>query len=154
MTFLTNTERVLSEIPLVFYQLDEIGNNDNIGIRGFTTWKQKNSVTKCFLLIFGGHVFFLWGHWYPCIGLLVMFQSQSGQPYSHLAEAYICVIHSLRFTSGVTPANLLAASMAAELSLPHTCEALVGLKTESYHVTAHSVRSGRHSIDWAIPARL
>ena len=26
----------------------------------------------------------------------------------------VCVMHSLRFTSGVTPANLLAASMAAE----------------------------------------
>ena len=35
------------------------------------------------------------------------------------------VTHSLRFTSGATPADLLAASMAAEPSLPHTCEALV-----------------------------
>ena len=26
----------------VFSQLDEIGNNANIGIRDFTTWKQKN----------------------------------------------------------------------------------------------------------------
>ena len=35
------------------------------------------------------------GHWYPCFGLLVMsdvssgFQSQSGQPYLSLAEAYV-----------------------------------------------------------------
>ena len=36
---------------------------------------------------------------------------------------------SLRFTCGATPADLLAASMAAEPSLPHTCEALVGLET-------------------------
>ena len=36
------------------------------------------------------------------------FQSQSQQPYSSLVEAY--VIH---VPSGVTPANLLAASMAA-----------------------------------------
>ena len=57
---------------------------------------------------------------------------------------------SLRFTSGATPANLLAASMAAELSLPHTCEALVGLKTGNYHAATHSVRSGRRSTDWAI----
>ena len=42
------------------------------------------------------------------------FQSQSGQPYSHLAETYILHIF-LRFSSGVTPADLLVASMAAEL---------------------------------------
>ena len=53
------------------------------------------------------------------------------------------VTHSLRFTSGATPANLLVSSMAAEPSLPHTCKALVGLKTRSYHAAAHSVRSGR-----------
>ena len=41
--------------------------------------------------------------------------------------------------------HLLAASMATELSLPHTCEALVGLETGSYHAATHSVRSGRHS---------
>ena len=55
------------------------------------------------------------------------------------------VTRSLRFTSGVTPADLLVASMAAEPSLPHTCEALVGLETGSYHAVAHSVRSGRRS---------
>ena len=45
----------------------------------------------------------------------------------------ICVTHSLRFNSGVTPADLLTASMAAEPSLTPACEALVGLKTRSYH---------------------
>ena len=25
-----------------------------------------------FFKIFGGHEYFLWGHWYPCFGLLVM----------------------------------------------------------------------------------
>ena len=69
------------------------------------------------------------------------FQSQSGQPYSSCVEA--CVTCCLRFTSGVIPADLLVASMAAELSLPHTCETLVGLKTGSYHATVHSVKSGR-----------
>ena len=34
---------------------------------------------------------------------------------------------SLRFTSGVTPADLLVSSMAAELSLPHTCKALISI---------------------------
>ena len=61
------------------------------------------------------------------------------------------VTHALRFTSGATPADLLAASMAAELSLPHTCKALVGLKTGSYHAAAHSVRSGRPD---ALPTEL
>ena len=31
-----------------FYKLDEISNDANTGIRGFTTWKQKNPVTKCY----------------------------------------------------------------------------------------------------------
>ena len=60
-------------------------------------------------------------------------------------------MHSLSFTSGTTPANLFEASMAAEPSLPHTCEALVGLKTRSYHAVAHSVRSGRPE---ALPTEL
>ena len=64
------------------------------------------------------------------------------------------ITRSLRFTSGVTPADLLAASMAAKSSLPHTCKALVGFKTGSYHATAHSVRPGRRSTDWAILVRL
>ena len=33
-------------INRVFHKLDEIGNNANIGIRGFTTQKQKIPVTK------------------------------------------------------------------------------------------------------------
>ena len=51
------------------------------------------------------------------------------------------------FTSGVTPADLLAASMAAEPSLPHTCKALVALETGSYHAAARSARSNRRSTD-------
>ena len=30
----------------VFHKLDEIGNNTNISIRGFTKWKQKKSSNK------------------------------------------------------------------------------------------------------------
>ena len=63
----------------------------------------------------------------------------------------ILVTHSLGFTSGTTPADLLAASMAAEPSLPHTCKALVALETRSYHAAAHSVRSGRPD---ALPTEL
>ena len=59
----------------------------------------------------------------------------------------VCATRSLRYTSGVTPTDLLAASIPAEPSLPHTCKALVGLETGHYHATTHSVRSGRHSTD-------
>ena len=85
--------------------------------------------------------------------LLWVSKSEWVLPYLSLVEAYVLHYMYLRFTSGVTPADLLVASMAAKPS-PHTCEALVGLETRSYPATAHSVRSGRHSTDWAIPARL
>ena len=49
----------------------------------------------------------------------------------------IHVTHSLRFTSGATPADLLVASMVAEPSLPCTCEAFMGVKTGSYNTAAH-----------------
>ena len=69
----------------------------------------------------------------------------------------VCITHSLRFTSGVTPANLLVASMVAKPSLPHICEAVVGVCGTpiggSYHAATHSMRSGRRSTDWAIPVR-
>ena len=46
------------------------------------------------------------------------FQSQSGQPYSHLTEAYyVC---PRRLTSGAIPADLLMASMAVSCFL-HMC---------------------------------
>ena len=69
-----------------------------------------------FFKIFGGHKCFLWGHWYPCIGLLVT--SPLGFKVGSLIRTWwrhICDIHSLRFTSSVAPASLLAASMAAGL---------------------------------------
>ena len=44
-----------------------------------------------------------------------VFQGQGGQPYSHLAEAYMLPLLPLMFTSGATPADLLATSMAAQL---------------------------------------
>ena len=41
---------------------------------------------------------------------------------------------------------LLVASIAAKPYLPHTCKALVGFETRSYHAAAHSVRSGRQVV--------
>ena len=55
-------------------------------------------------------------HWYPCFGLLVM----SVLGFKARVDPLACMLHHLhcnrilRFTSGVTPADLLAASMAAE----------------------------------------
>ena len=58
------------------------------------------------------------------------FQSQSGfcliRTWRRRTSS---ITRSLRFTSGATPANLLAASMAAEPSLPHTCEGIGGSRT-------------------------
>ena len=55
------------------------------------------------------------------------------------------VLH-LRFTSGLTPANLLVASMEAKSFYPHTCiQALVGLESRikcaaaSQHVTSQTL---------------
>ena len=45
-----------------------------------------------FLKNFGGHKSFLWGQGYPYFGLLVISPlgfRKSGQPYSHLVEAYM-----------------------------------------------------------------
>ena len=60
-----------------------------------------------FFLIFGGHKSLLWGYWYPCFQLLVM------SPLGFKASGGIRVTCSLRFISGATPADPLAASMTA-----------------------------------------
>ena len=61
---------------------------------------------------FGRHKSFSWGHWCPSFGLLVT--SPLGFKASFALDRGICVRCSPRFTSSVTPADLLAASMAAE----------------------------------------
>ena len=60
-----------------------------------------------------GHIL-LWGHWYPCCRLLVMFSLDFKARVGSLICRDIHDVHSLRFTSGVTPANLLVSSMAAK----------------------------------------
>ena len=62
-----------------------------------------------FIWIFGGCKSLLWGHWYPCFGLLVM----SPQGFKSRGRG-IGVTCSLRFISGVTPADHLMASMVAQ----------------------------------------
>ena len=57
----------------------------------------------------------------------------------------IHVAHYLRFTSGVTPDELLVASMAAGPILPHICDqALVWLEHEMYRTI------GKCSTNWAM----
>ena len=63
----------------------------------------------------------LWGNQYPCFGLLVTSALVSKSGWTPLLA---CII--LRFTSGVTPADFLA----AELFHPRTCvQALDGLES-------------------------
>ena len=101
---------------------------------------------------FGGHESFLWGHWYPCFwtsdDVSSGFQSQSGQPYLHLVEAYI--LHIL-WDSPLVWHLLTSWQPAWQLSqsLPYTWnQALVGIKQETYHST------GECSIDLAMPGSL
>ena len=61
---------------------------------------------------FGGHKSFLWGHWYPCFGLLVISALGFKARVDPLACFVACVI--LRFTSGSTPADCIEVSMTAE----------------------------------------
>ena len=88
-------------------------------------------------------VFFnFWRTWFLFVGPLITLFWTSGDVSLFMLGGGVCVTHSLRFTSGVT-GNLLMASMAVEPSLPHSCEALVGLETWEPHSAGHSVRSGR-----------
>ena len=69
-----------------------------------------------FFTFFGEHESFCGATDTPCFGLLVtsplVFKARMGSALFALGRG-VCVAHSLRFTSGATPAHLLAASMAA-----------------------------------------
>ena len=72
----------------------------------------------------------------PWFGLLVTSPLGSKPEWAALFTlgGGVHVTCSLRFTSGVTPADLLVASMATDPSLPNTCkQALVGLEAGIYH---------------------
>ena len=65
----------------------------------------------------GGHKSFLLGHWYTCFELLVMSPLGFKARVDSLICAWlrcVCATCSLRFIFGVTPADLLVDSMAAE----------------------------------------
>ena len=93
-----------------------------------------------FFYIFGGHECFLLGHWYPYFGLLVTsplgFTARVGSALFELSGGIPVMLHVPWDSPLVWHLLTLAASMAAEPSLPHICKALVGLETRSYHFAA------------------
>ena len=79
-----------------------------------------SKVVFFFLNFYWTHVH-LWGRWYPCFGLQLTsplgFKARVGSALFALGRG-IRNIHSLRFTSGVTPLPVYNASIAAS-HLPH-----------------------------------
>ena len=95
----------------------------------------------------------------PSFGLLVMF----ALGFKSRVDLLTCLLHHpacntiLRFTSGVTPADILAASMAAKsFSSTYLQTSIGGAWDQNLlcMLLPHSVRPGRCSTDWAMPARL
>ena len=92
--------------------------------RGTREISDNHSISPCvgifppfyFFKKFGRHKSFLWGNWYPCFGLLVMFplgfKARVGSCIHACRGIYVTC--SLRFTSTATAANLLVASMAVK----------------------------------------
>ena len=87
-----------------------------------------------FLKIFGGHESFLWGHWYPCFGLLVMsplgFKARVGSALFTLGRGIWVTLH-IPWDSPLV-LYLLTSWQPAWLpswSLPHTCKGISGSRT-------------------------
>ena len=100
-----------------------------------------------------------WGHCYPCVELLVTvcrWVSKSGWDSLTCMLCHLHTTDSLRFTSGATPADLLAATMVAEpfqfLCL-HMYKHWWGSSPESSVPLPHSMWQDWRSTDWAMPAR-
>ena len=83
-----------------------------------------------FFKVFGGYMSFFGGHWYPCFGFLVTsplgFKARVGSALFAIFCGGECNVHSPRFTSGATLADLLAQPVTS----PHAC-AEVGLGSDS-----------------------
>ena len=101
------------------------------------TMKQPRQLPKVylffpfFLKIFGGHESFLWGHWYPCFGLLVTsplgFKARVGSALFTLGGGVQVALHVPWDSTLVL--HLLTSWRPAWLpsrSLPHTCEGIGG----------------------------
>ena len=139
---------------------------------------RQSDMTENITLNFGGHESFLWGHWYPCFGLLVTsplgFKVRVGSALFKLSGG-VCVTLHVPWDSPLVqhlPTCWRPAWQPSHLfHIPakHWCNSKPGaimppltvwdqahaLPPElSWSVTSHNVRSGRCSTDWAIPARL
>ena len=78
--------------------------------------QSRNGSRQHFSTFFGGHGWFLWSHWYPFLDFrwrLLWFWKPEWTALFLLGRG-IPVTCSLIFTSGATPANLLAANMVAK----------------------------------------
>ena len=92
---------------------------------------------------------FLWGHWYPCFGLLVM--STLGFKARVSGLHALSPVHNrfLRFTSVATPADLLVASMAVEPFYPFTCiQAWSGVCCCFTALTRQTLLTELHRLFW------
>ena len=86
---------------------------------------------------------FFWGHWYPCFWIsgdvsLWVFKARVGFCLIRYFCGGECNVHSPRFTSGATLADLLAAG-AQPVTSPHAC-AEVGLGSVS-NVRSHEQKT-------------
>ena len=96
----------------------------------------------------------LWGHWYPCFGLLVTspmgFKARVGSALFALGGG-VRNIHSLWFTSGATPLPVYNASIAAS-HLPHMrVSAEVGCRDLNRRLCRDVIRIIKHShLFWAV----
>ena len=97
---------------------------------------------------------FLLGHWYPCFGLLV------ASPLGFKVRVTSLIHAWQRHMCYIFPEIHLWCDTCRPLVGHHGSQALSSTYlqgiggTQSYHAAAHSMRSGRRSTDWAIPARL
>ena len=79
----------------------------------FLITAQQRSWGKVFFLIFGGHKSFLWGHWYPCFGLLVT------SPLDFKARVGNLICTKLRHTWYIFPEIHLWCDMCWPLGSQH-----------------------------------
>ena len=107
--------------------------NRTIMFRCSTNTLGENFFFFFFFKVFGGHMSFFWGHWYPCFGFLVTsplgFKARVGSALFAIFCGGECNVHSPRFTSSATLADLLAAG-AQPVTSPHAC-AEVALGSDS-----------------------
>ena len=91
------------------------------------------------------------GHRYPCFELLVTsplgFKTRVGS-FICAWQRHICVTCSLRFTSGVTPANLLVASMTAKPFSSTCLQAGIGGAQNQDLSCHHSQCETRQILHW------